>query len=150
MAKIVRKSSSQIVKSVCFDGDPQTRAFIEAQHNISRSIRLLVKQYIVLHHGQPLDVCEEYEAALEEQVFKKLTAGGAPAMQALPVQQEASSQTIEKAPVDIAPKAKETKPIGFTSPIVACPRAVSYAASTHKAAPQRKAAVAMDIPEGYL
>jgi hypothetical protein len=146
MAKKPRDNQKHIVKSICFNADPATMLFLQKQNNISRSIRVLVRQYIAVHNGDVGDVYEEYEAAVQDEVFHRLSAGVVPTTPkkqvAVTVEDDAGED--DKPPAQVA----ASKPIGFASPSRCS--AISYAAGSRRAIAKKQAPPIRDIPEGYL
>ena len=51
----------RIVKSCSFDDTPSIQRFVSSQKNFSRSIRLLILDYIKRNDGQVDDVYENFE-----------------------------------------------------------------------------------------
>jgi len=59
-----------ILKSVSLERTAQFEAFVAAQKNFSRSIRVLIQEAIFRHDGRIVDIWEEYETALQRSIFE--------------------------------------------------------------------------------
>ena len=146
MAKKPRDNQKHIVKSICFNADPATMLFLQKQNNISRSIRVLVRQYIAVHNGDVGDVYEEYEAAVQDEVFHRLSAGVVPSAPKKQTAANAEDDAVEDD--DLPAQAAVSKPIGFAASH--SQPAISYAAGSRRAIAKKQAPPIRDIPEGYL
>ena len=65
--------TEKIRKTCALDSSPDIKAFIAGQKNFSRSIRVLIQQCIIAHHGDIVDVSEEFEREMHQQLLRQKT-----------------------------------------------------------------------------
>ncbi|MFC2741991.1 MAG: hypothetical protein ACFN1I_00985 [Selenomonas artemidis] len=112
-----------ILKSVSLERTAQFEAFVAAQKNFSRSIRVLIQEAIFRHDGRIVDIWEEYETALQRSIFEG-----------------------NMRPVRAVSRETQEEPQAFTHAINETHRADSHRSIPAASRPETPE---NDIPEGY-